>query len=190
VSDERFANDPPTQHPRVRGRCPSCGAESLFLGSQGYVTCSVLGCKDPGAPSDLLAGPDGRRALDPDLVRRITEAVLKADTTAQADAAVMVLLGRAPDCRVTFEKDDEGDIIARFHGVEHWHLAAHGKTHGEALTRLAEIVRLAEGSEPEKGRAPDPICPWCGKPVAQGVPFVKSHWPCNPAAAPPERREP
>lgn len=61
---DRYTNDPPTLHPRVRGRCPSCGAESLFLGSQGYVTCSVIGCKDPGAPSDLLAGPDGRRAPD------------------------------------------------------------------------------------------------------------------------------
>jgi hypothetical protein len=42
-------------HPRVRGRCPSCGSESLFLGSNGYVTCAVLGCKDPGAATDLLA---------------------------------------------------------------------------------------------------------------------------------------
>ena len=42
-------------HPRVRGRCPSCGAESLFLGSNGYVTCGVIeGCKDPGAATDLL----------------------------------------------------------------------------------------------------------------------------------------
>jgi hypothetical protein len=28
----------------------------LFLGCNGYVTCSVLGCKDPGAPHDLLQG--------------------------------------------------------------------------------------------------------------------------------------
>src|SRR6185436_14172643 len=27
---------------RVRGRCPACGSDSLFLGSFGYVTCSVL----------------------------------------------------------------------------------------------------------------------------------------------------
>lgn len=42
-------------YPRVRGRCPSCGSESLFLGANGYVTCSVIGCKDPGAPTDVLA---------------------------------------------------------------------------------------------------------------------------------------
>ena len=41
--------------PRVRGRCPSCGSDSLFLGSNGYVTCAVIGCKDPGAPTDVLA---------------------------------------------------------------------------------------------------------------------------------------
>lgn len=52
LRDERYANE---NHPRIRGRCPSCGAESLFLGAQGYVTCSVIGCKDPGAAHDLLA---------------------------------------------------------------------------------------------------------------------------------------
>lgn len=41
---------------RVQGKCPACGAEFLFLGSEGYVTCSVIGCKDPGAPTDLLLG--------------------------------------------------------------------------------------------------------------------------------------
>jgi hypothetical protein len=57
MSDERYANDPPMRYPRVRGRCPSCQAsDTLFLGSGGYVTCSVLGCKDPGAAHDMLAG--------------------------------------------------------------------------------------------------------------------------------------
>lgn len=51
--DARYTNEP--DHPRIRGRCASCGAESLFLGAQGYVTCSVIGCKDPGASHDLLA---------------------------------------------------------------------------------------------------------------------------------------
>ena len=60
--DTRYDNSPPTQHPRVRGRCPSCGSESLFLGTNGYVTCSVIGCKDPGAPTDILAA--GPPALD------------------------------------------------------------------------------------------------------------------------------
>lgn len=56
-ANKRFSNDPPQPHPNVRGRCPSCGAASLFLGSNGYVTCSVIGCKEPGAATDLLADP-------------------------------------------------------------------------------------------------------------------------------------
>lgn len=39
---------------RLKGRCPSCYAESLFVGHNGYITCSVIGCKDPGAAHDLL----------------------------------------------------------------------------------------------------------------------------------------
>lgn len=43
----------------VQGRCPACGASSLFLGSGGYVTCSIDRCPDPGMASDILA--DGER---------------------------------------------------------------------------------------------------------------------------------
>lgn len=47
-----------THHPSVAGRCPACGsAGSLFLGSGGYVTCSIADCPDPGKASDLLNRP-------------------------------------------------------------------------------------------------------------------------------------
>lgn len=39
---------------RVVGRCPACGSNSLFVGSGGYLTCSVLGCCEPDAASTLL----------------------------------------------------------------------------------------------------------------------------------------
>lgn len=29
-------------------RCPSCGAASLFIGKGGYLTCSVIRCREPG----------------------------------------------------------------------------------------------------------------------------------------------
>ena len=63
TADTRYANDPPTRHPRIRGNCPSCGSGSLILGSDGYVTCTVIGCKDPGVLTDALmsgikAGPN------------------------------------------------------------------------------------------------------------------------------------
>ncbi len=41
--------------PIVRGKCPACGWTTLFLGFNGYVTCSNLACPDPSAASDLLA---------------------------------------------------------------------------------------------------------------------------------------
>jgi uncharacterized coiled-coil DUF342 family protein len=51
----------------------------LFLGCNGYVTCSVLGCKDPGAPHDLLAGQQASREQEREptkLVKELREAVI------------------------------------------------------------------------------------------------------------------
>ncbi|WP_411096001.1 hypothetical protein [Streptomyces sp. 020-2-3H-GM] len=47
--------------PDVQGRCPACGAASLFLGEGGHVTCARLDCPDPSAADDLLHG--GESAL-------------------------------------------------------------------------------------------------------------------------------
>lgn len=33
--------------------CPSCGAQSLFIGMGGYLTCSVIGCKEPGVTAAI-----------------------------------------------------------------------------------------------------------------------------------------
>ena len=38
----------------VRGFCPMGCGETLFLGSGGYVTCSLIGCPRPDAASILL----------------------------------------------------------------------------------------------------------------------------------------
>lgn len=34
--------------PKIADRCPTCGAESLFIGTGGWLTCAVLRCKNPG----------------------------------------------------------------------------------------------------------------------------------------------
>ncbi|MEU0098281.1 hypothetical protein [Streptomyces sp. NPDC006267] len=47
--------------PDVQGRCPACGAASLFLGEGGHVTCSRIDCPAPSAADDLLHG--GEEAL-------------------------------------------------------------------------------------------------------------------------------
>lgn len=59
IADDRYDNK---TNPRIRGQCPSCGWHTLFLGSQGYVTCSLIGCKDPGAANDLLNSPSRHRS--------------------------------------------------------------------------------------------------------------------------------
>lgn len=48
----------PIQHPVVQGFCPACNRHTLFLGTGGYVTCSYLGCKDPGAANKILLRMD------------------------------------------------------------------------------------------------------------------------------------
>jgi len=41
--------------PGVRGKCPACGWHALFVGENGYLTCSISDCPDPGAAGKLLA---------------------------------------------------------------------------------------------------------------------------------------
>ena len=40
--------------PRVKGVCPACDTEHLFLGAGGYVTCGYERCPRPDLVSDLL----------------------------------------------------------------------------------------------------------------------------------------
>lgn len=50
-------------NPKVQGRCPrGCGA-TLFLGNNGYVTCSLIGCPDPAAANRMLDHSAERRTL-------------------------------------------------------------------------------------------------------------------------------
>lgn len=42
----------------VRGHCPACGEESLFLDDGGHVTCSRLRCPRPTAVDELLAASE------------------------------------------------------------------------------------------------------------------------------------
>ena len=41
--------------PQVQGRCPACGTKGLFLGDGGYVTCSLIGCPQPDAATEVIA---------------------------------------------------------------------------------------------------------------------------------------
>jgi hypothetical protein len=34
--------------PRINTPCPACGSRTLFIGEGGHLTCSLIGCKQPG----------------------------------------------------------------------------------------------------------------------------------------------
>lgn len=40
-------------HPKIMTRCPSCGHQTLFIGSGGHLTCSWLPCKEP-SPAHVI----------------------------------------------------------------------------------------------------------------------------------------
>ena len=52
MTDEKIAVS--DDYPEVEGVCPACGGGSLFVGEGGYVTCSIIGCPEPHAPSRAL----------------------------------------------------------------------------------------------------------------------------------------
>jgi hypothetical protein len=53
---------PAAGYPVVKGRCPACGAASLFLASGGYVTCASLDCTNPAQASALLEAWKARQS--------------------------------------------------------------------------------------------------------------------------------
>lgn len=38
---------------RIVDRCPACGAQSLFIGKGGFLTCAVIGCSQPGVGREI-----------------------------------------------------------------------------------------------------------------------------------------
>jgi hypothetical protein len=71
----------PEDGEQIANRCPACGGQ-VFIGKGGYLTCSVLSCPAPDAPSDALAENatlrrdaerlDGLSDLDPSHVIKLT----------------------------------------------------------------------------------------------------------------------
>ena len=110
---------------KVQGRCPACGASSLFLGKNGYVTCGVLGCKDPCAADKVLHGepPPNRTLLievrctpgwDADKAKvQIASGINRMLTAAQADGTLHPGRGfsvgtsiEEPDCSAKTEESN------------------------------------------------------------------------------------
>ncbi len=45
-------------YPWVKGICPACHGNTLFVGDGGHITCSYIPCPDPGAVDKLLSMGD------------------------------------------------------------------------------------------------------------------------------------
>lgn len=86
------------QQPRIWDRCPSCGSRTLFIGAGGWLTCSVIGCKEP-ATGDVIQG----------LQDRVTE--LRRELALRSDAS------RSTGCEALLLALDRlniaGDAVAR-----------------------------------------------------------------------------
>ena len=96
----------------VQGRCPGCGHDGqLFLGSGGYVTCSIAECPNPGAASDLLA-----MRVQPDRLRKFHTARVGAERWS---------LAHPLDCDLATCKYDQvaqlWDVRPRALGTYAWH---------------------------------------------------------------------
>ncbi|MEC3995047.1 hypothetical protein VSR01_16500 [Actinacidiphila sp. DG2A-62] len=69
---------PPAPYPDVKGRCPACGGNSLFVAEGGYLTCRRVDCAEPDAAASLLelaAPAPGPHHPDDVLHRHVTLAI-------------------------------------------------------------------------------------------------------------------
>ena len=51
---------------RVQGFCPMGCGETLFLGADGHVTCSLIGCSDPTAVDTILGDAEHEHVVELD----------------------------------------------------------------------------------------------------------------------------
>ncbi len=49
---------------RIVTRCPSCGSQTLFIGSGGHLTCSLLGCPSPSVAHTIAVLQTKARGFD------------------------------------------------------------------------------------------------------------------------------
>lgn len=83
------------QFPRVGGYCPMGCGETLFLGEDGYVTCSLIECPRPDAAAVILDNPAEHRWIK--------------NGTRPSGA----LGGASPKKRTTLGRDSEGGSTGR-----------------------------------------------------------------------------
>lgn len=143
------------QQPRIADRCPTCGAQSLFIGSGGWLTCSVIGCKEPGvsrAIKRLTRERDDERERaqhNMDMARDYTGELWSA----RCGRAELALAASQAECEKLREE------LERLHGAAFGLLEAtsdmtcehdpHANTvcpHGYARSRVQSMCRAARSA--------------------------------------------
>lgn len=123
--------------PDVKGRCPACGGDSLFLSDDGSVYCSRLDCPAPGEADALLHGKESVFALS-----RILGGGFAAHFTA--------LKLHAYKCSSADLPNMTDEQLLRLPGIGEGHLARiravfPAPTPGEASDAEAQLASLREG---------------------------------------------
>lgn len=133
--------------PLVQGRCPACGTTGLFLGSGGYVTCSLIECREPDAASTVLdrqpvpvSGTERRaryKAAVNTIVGYPSETMVNA-VMAVADTEQAELRARAAEL---------GQARAETERLKEQHKASLRRADDLNNALMAEVQRYAEGTE-------------------------------------------
>lgn len=141
---------------RIMDRCPSCGSQSLFIGSDGYLTCSVVGCKNP------CVGNAVAKLIDADQTPRKQLADIKATLDKEGDrdrwhscvpdiaAYVSTVLIRKRDMvtnTVVKSREFQQDVLTFMRAfVMTLEMVASASTHAEKAARLRGLMELVESA--------------------------------------------
>lgn len=133
------------QQPKIFDRCPSCGSRSLFVGSGGWLTCSVIGCKEP-ATGEVIQGLKDR------VTSLRTEIALRNDASPRLGReALLLALDRLRIASDAVRRGIQTDITAWWpnRAAEVALLEVRSNEAGNLLAQLASL-----GVEVPAGEAP------------------------------------
>lgn len=113
--------------PKISDRCPSCGSVSIFIGSGGWLTCAILGCKSPGVGTTIEAlrkERDEARATIEDLTSTLPHCstcgvVLNCTGTPDKEHRTKLAEAEARVCEVEQERDKIKHGASRLRCPEH-----------------------------------------------------------------------
>lgn len=127
---------------RVRGRCPACGSETLFLGDSGYVTCSLIDCPNPSAPSKLLTDPSSGLPGEPsdEAVAIVADAIAESPVFAASRARAALRAAYRVDGQLEAPGYRDEDNV--------WHGPPASRVTEEMETAAARQLALADVGDP------------------------------------------